>query len=250
MPAYDSVDTLLADVDAVAIALPPDVQARLALRAAEARVHLLLDKPIALDVTAADRLVAAVEERGLASVVFFTNRFRREIDEFLCRAAATGGWDGARVTMFTSILQPGGPYADSAWRREKGGLWDIGPHALSLVVPVLGPVRQVTALGGPHATTHLLLQHAEGAVSTLALTLDAPPAATAIESVFHGSAGFAPVPAPVGSSVPAFRAAVSQLVAGVRGGTEHPCDVRFGRDVVAVLAAAETALWHRHVVQL
>ncbi|CAM5596955.1 Oxidoreductase OS=Streptomyces aurantiogriseus OX=66870 GN=GCM10010251_29110 PE=4 SV=1 [Streptomyces aurantiogriseus] len=45
--AYDEVDALLADVDAVAVALPPDVQAELAVRAAEAGCHLLLDKPLA-----------------------------------------------------------------------------------------------------------------------------------------------------------------------------------------------------------
>ena len=50
VPGYGDVDALLADVDAVAVALPPDVQAPLAVRAAEAGKHLLLEKPIALDV--------------------------------------------------------------------------------------------------------------------------------------------------------------------------------------------------------
>src|SRR4051812_50068258 len=52
---YAHLDALLGDVDAVAIALPPDVQAPLAVRAAEAGKHLLLEKPIALDVAAAGR---------------------------------------------------------------------------------------------------------------------------------------------------------------------------------------------------
>src|SRR6185295_18080660 len=43
--AYGGVDALIADVDAVAVALPPDVQGELAARAAEAGRHLLLDKP-------------------------------------------------------------------------------------------------------------------------------------------------------------------------------------------------------------
>ena len=57
---YADVDELLAQVDAVAIALPPDVQAPLAERAAAAGKHLLLEKPIALDVADADRVVDAV----------------------------------------------------------------------------------------------------------------------------------------------------------------------------------------------
>src|SRR4030095_15522686 len=47
------VDELLAEVDAVAIALPPGVQAPLAVRAAEAGKHLLPEQPIALDVAGA-----------------------------------------------------------------------------------------------------------------------------------------------------------------------------------------------------
>src|SRR4051794_10659427 len=56
VPGYGDLDALLADVDAVSFALPPDVQAPLALRAAEAGKHLLLEKPIAFDVPTADRL--------------------------------------------------------------------------------------------------------------------------------------------------------------------------------------------------
>jgi predicted dehydrogenase len=73
---YGDVDELLSQVDAVAIALPPHVQAPMAERAATAGKHLLLEKPIALDVAAADRVVAAVGDAGVASVVFFTFRFQ------------------------------------------------------------------------------------------------------------------------------------------------------------------------------
>jgi predicted dehydrogenase len=86
--AYDDVEALFADVDAVAIALPPDVQAGLAVRAARAGCHLLLDKPLALTVEAADEVVEAVDKAGVASLVFFTNRFRPEIEKFLANARA------------------------------------------------------------------------------------------------------------------------------------------------------------------
>jgi hypothetical protein len=91
-----------------------------------------------------------------------------------------------------------------------------------------------------------LLEHTDGAVSTLALSLDVPPPAAAFECAFHGATGVATLPGPGGNAVDAFRAAVTQLTAGVR----HPCDVHFGRDVVAVLAAAATALRERRVVDL
>ena len=239
--AFERVDELIDAVDAVAVALPPDVQAELAVRAAEAGRHLLLDKPLALSTAAADRVLAAVERHRLASVVFFTNRFYANVDAFLRDAAAADGWDGARVTMLVSIFQPPSPYRSSPWRREKGALWDIGPHALSIVVPVLGPVTAVAAMEGPRDASHLLLRHAGGAATTFSLTLDAPPDGTVHELVLYGRDGQARVPAGDASQAEAFTVAVGHLVRASAGGDPHPCDARFGREVVAVLAAAETA---------
>lgn len=139
--AYDDADALLDDVDAVSIALPPEVQVPLAVRAARAGRHLLLEKPIALSATSADELAAAVTSSGVASVVFFTNRFVPAVEQVLRDAIAAGGWHGARGTVLSSIFGDGSPYAGSGWRRASGGLWDLGPHVLSLVLPVLGRRR-------------------------------------------------------------------------------------------------------------
>jgi len=239
--AYDDVDALLADVDAIAVALPPDVQAEIARRAARAGRHLLLDKPLALTAEAADRLVDEVEAAAVSSVVFFTNRFQPNVDAALAEAVATGGWHGSRTHFFGSIFQPGNPYGASPWRREHGGLWDVGPHALSLVLPVLGPVAEVSAMEGPRATTHLLLRHDRGAVSTMALSVDAPPAAAGSEVTLYGESGTFPVPRGDGDRVDAFGLAITRLAAGIGTRPPHDVGVHFGRDVVAVLAAAERA---------
>ncbi len=241
---YDDVAALLADVDAVAVALPPDIQAELAAQAARAGKHLLLDKPLALTTRAADAVVEAVRERDVASVIFFTRRYSPNVDTFLHGAARTGGWSGAREILLASIMQPGSPYGGSRWRREMGGLWDVGPHALSVLLPVLGPVSRVGATLGPQQTAYLTLEHASGPVSTLVLSIDAPPAAVSHETVLYGEAGVVPVPDAELGHVDAFRNAITQLVeaAGAGPGERgHPCDVRFGREVVAVLAAAEAA---------
>ncbi|GHC71154.1 oxidoreductase [Nocardiopsis terrae] len=238
---YEDVDALIADVDAVAIALPPDVQGELALRAARAGRHLLLDKPVALATEAADAIVAETEARGLASVVFFTSRFSDTVNDFLAGAAADGGWHGVRATLFASIFQPGNPYGASPWRRAKGGLWDVGPHVLSVVLPVLGPVEEVTAVRGPRDSTHVLTRHRDGAVGSLSVTLDAAPEANTFAVDLYGEHGWRPVPAGDRSAVEAFGTAVDRLSDQVRGGPGDPCDVRFGREVVAVLAAAEAS---------
>src|SRR5256885_13258867 len=62
--AYTDVDALIGDVDAVAMALPPDVQAGLAVRAARARRHPLLEEPVALNVAETGAIVQALDARG------------------------------------------------------------------------------------------------------------------------------------------------------------------------------------------
>jgi predicted dehydrogenase len=237
---YADIDELIADVDAIAVALPPDVQAAIAVRAARAGRHLLLDKPLALTVADADEVVEAVAASGVASVVFFTTRFDPGAEEQLAQARETGGWSSASVSLYASIFAPENPYSRSAWRREHGGLWDIGPHALSRLLPLLGPVETVTSLAGSHHTAHVLMRHQGGAVSTMALTLEAPTAAVSARSALYGDAGVIELPRGTYGVVPAFGNAISQLLAQVDAGVPgHPCDVRFGRQVVAVLAAAQ-----------
>ena len=156
---YGDVDELLSQVDAVAIALPPHVQAPMAERVAAAGKHLLLEKPIALDVAAADRVVAAVREAGVASVVFFTFRFQAATSTWLTQAARTQLAGGAG-SWLSSLA--GTPFAASPWRQEHGALWDIGPHALSELVPALGPVVAVQAGARVRDTVHMVLTHESG----------------------------------------------------------------------------------------
>jgi predicted dehydrogenase len=64
--AFGSAGEVLADpeVDAVAIAIPNDLHAELALAALDAGKHLLLEKPAALTIADAERIATTAEERG------------------------------------------------------------------------------------------------------------------------------------------------------------------------------------------
>jgi predicted dehydrogenase len=236
---YADVDDLLSQVDAVTIALPPDVQAPLAERAAAAGKHLLLEKPIALDVAAADRLVDAVRAAGVASVVFFTFRFQAETSSWLEQAARTT-LAGGHASWLSSLA--GSPFDASPWRREHGALWDIGPHALSVLVPALGPVVSVQAGPGLRDTVHLVLTHASGVASTATLSHTVAPMSAGTEFFVHGDAGRIVLIPEEGAAPKAFPVAVDELMAAALTGGAHPCDVTFGRDVVAVLETATRAL--------
>ncbi|MEU8457383.1 Gfo/Idh/MocA family protein [Streptomyces griseoaurantiacus] len=247
--AYEDVDALLADVDAVAVALPPSVQAELAARAARAGRHLLLDKPVATTVAGARALAGAVREAEVASVVFFTTRFQPATEAWIAEQSARGGWFTARAEWLGAVFTGDSPYAASPWRREKGALWDVGPHALSVLLPVLGDVTRVRAAGrGPGDTVHGVLEHAGGASSTVTLSLTAPVAAAGVGVEFRGESGVTSLPGAAGTVVEAFGRAVDTLVEAAGAppaGRGVACDAAFGLRVTEILAELEEVLGAR-----
>ncbi|MGW2235781.1 Gfo/Idh/MocA family protein [Streptomyces sp. NPDC001759] len=243
--AYDDVDALFADVDAVAVALPPAVQAELAVRAARAGRHLLLDKPLATTVEQGRAVVDAVREAQVASVVFFTSRFVTGTEAWISAQADTGGWFTARAEWLGSLYgsDSDSPFAASPWRREKGALWDVGPHALSVLLPVLGDTRRVTAAApGRGDTVHLVLDHAGGASSSLTLSLSAPAAAAGTAVELRGESGVAVLPTSEEGAVTALVHAADALLTAVGTGRPHACDAAFGLRVTEILAEAEALL--------
>jgi predicted dehydrogenase len=244
--AFSDVGAFLGAVDAVAFAVPPHVQAPLAIRAAEAGKHLLLEKPVALSVPEADKLVAAVSVGGVATVVFFTHQFNTEIRAWLTDERARGGWSGGGwsggvAVWLGSALQPDNPF-NTPWRRDKGALWDLGPHVVSMLWACLGPVTSVTAVPGGTGVTHLVFRHESGASSAATVTLSAAEAAAGTSLFVWGEAGRSVMPAAPADPADALRVAALELVAAAETGRPHPCDVRFGREVVRLLAEAQAQL--------
>jgi predicted dehydrogenase len=240
--AHRDFDAFLADVDGVAFSVPPDVQSELAVRAAAAGKHLLLEKPLALTDDASDALVAAVDAAGVASVVFFTSRFQPDARAWLDEITAAGGWYGGQVLWLGSVYAGSSPF-DTPWRRQHGGLWDLGPHAVSLLWAILGPVASVTADAGRGDLAHLVLHHEGGATSTVTLTLGAPEPADDFDLLVWGERGRASIPSLEGDPVGALRVALTELADTARSGrASHPCDARFGRAVTRVLTQAQHAI--------
>ncbi len=242
--AYDDYDALMADVDAVAFAVPPDVQAELALQAARAGKHLLLDKPVALSVDAARELRDAAASAGVASVVFFTDRFVATSREWFEQVQTTPGWRGGWLRWFSSLQEPGNPFGGSPWRHEQGALWDTGPHALSTLGAALGPIASLTAVGGDGDLVTISLRHESGALSTVALTQFAPPAAAGFEAAVWGEQGIFPMPARPGDRALSelLTIAAEELVRSAESGAAHDLDLEFGTRNVELLAEAQAQI--------
>ena len=240
VPGFGDVDELLSQVDAVTIALPPDVQAPLAERAAAAGKHLLLEKPIALDVAGADRVVDAVRDAGVASVVFFTFRFQAATSTWLTQAARTrlAGGAGSWLSSLAGIALRLLALAQGARRA-------VGHRAARAVGARPGARAGRRGAGRRRAARH----RAPRADPRIGRGLDRDAVAHRGAALDRDRVLRARGRRPAGAAARdrqraegAFSVAVDELTVAAMTGGAHPCDVAFGRDVVAVLAAAARAL--------
>ena len=96
--AVDTFEALLDECDAVAFNVPPDVQASLAVTAAEAGKHLLLEKPVAFSVADAEAVAAAADSAGVATQLMLTYRFTDQVKAFVAETSRS------KVEYFRSRL--------------------------------------------------------------------------------------------------------------------------------------------------
>ena len=236
--AAGSLEELIASVEAVAFAVPPHVQAPMATMAAAAGRHLLLEKPVALDVAAAEGIMSTVSASGVSTVVFFTARFSPGLRSWFAQLAG-GDWESGTFVELGSIFSAGSPYQGSEWRHEKGALWDIGPHALATVTVALGPVVSAHVARGRRDTVTLTTTHRDGGIASCLLALDAPIEARFRSARFYGASGVLERPDNLSSVGDAYGAAIDALIGSSRG-RPHACDIDFGVEVVRVIEGVDT----------
>jgi predicted dehydrogenase len=240
VPALPSFDALLDACDAVAIAVPPDVQVDLAVRAANAGKALLLEKPLALDVSGAEAIADAVERAGVGSVMVLTYRFAPAVREFLAQAQefdATGG-----RACFLSGAFLGGPFAASPWRVEHGALLDVGPHILDLVDAALGPIVAMRAHGTSDAWLGILADHESGATSETSISCRAAITPSRTEVELFGLDGSLAVDGRADGRDVIFATLRADFAAAAAAGGGHPCDAARGLHLQRLLAMVKDAL--------
>jgi len=125
-------EDVLADpaVDGVVLALPPQYHADHAIAALEAGKHVLVEKPIALSVADARRVVEAAEKTGLVAMTGHVLRFHPAFEALEAMIAA--GDLGAVRYIHSHRVGLGKFHA------ENDALWDIAPHDLSLILAITG----------------------------------------------------------------------------------------------------------------
>jgi myo-inositol 2-dehydrogenase / D-chiro-inositol 1-dehydrogenase len=123
------------DVDAVLLCSPSRLHPEQIVAAAEAGKHVFCEKPIAAEVAAADRAVAAAEAAGIALQVGYNRRFDRSFAAV--RDAVAGGRIGSPVLVRVTSRDPEPP--SRAYLESTPGLFvDTTSHDLDLVRFVTG----------------------------------------------------------------------------------------------------------------
>jgi predicted dehydrogenase len=236
--AHESFDRFLDDVDAVSFAVPPDVQAELAVSAAQAGKALLLEKPLALDLAAAEALADAVDSSGVPTLLLLTWRYRQDVRALLDSVSSARPIGGRGHFLTGGFLD--GVFA-TPWRLDRGPLFDLGPHVIDLLDAALGPVVGIRAHGDPRRWVGLQLEHDTGAVSDASLTGISPVGSPRAGVEVHTSEGVFDVD--TAAFDPAVLTTVSDefVESAARTGT-HPIDVARGLHLQRLITRAATDL--------
>lgn len=171
-----------AEVEAIVISTPTPTHEQLVLQAVEAGKPVFVEKPLAHDLPATDRIVAAVRATGTPVQVGFQRRYDPAIQE--ARRQIDDGELG-RVEGFRAVDRDTSP-PPLQFLKSSGGIFiDLGIHDLDAARFLVGEVEEVHAIGGaisdPSLAEHGLfdtavatLRFANGAVGTLECALNSP----------------------------------------------------------------------------
>lgn len=136
-----------ANLDAIVIATPDDLHRPMTLAALDAGLHVLCEKPLALNGADAADMLAHARAASVKHMVFFRWRWLGAYQR-LQRLLAEG-WVGRPLQWTFSYLSSGGWKPDYAWRfdeqRANGALGDLGSHLIDLALWLGGPVVSVSA---------------------------------------------------------------------------------------------------------
>ena len=243
--AFADLDVLLDSVDAVAFAVPPRAQGRLALFAAAAGKHLICEKPLAGTVEEARAVVEAVERAGVHSSMVLTMRHAPAVRDWLAEMPPEpAGQDTVAFARWISGSLLGGPYCTSTWRAEEGALSDIGPHVIDLLDAALGPVVDVpwARYEEPDLWRFGLL-HTGGAQSSVTLSMRVPVDPSDIEFTVLGGAGRHRLSGRGADAPTCYAALLDELVAAVDGSGPPPAlDVTRGLRLQELVETVRTAV--------
>lgn len=171
-------------VDVVSVCTPPPTHADLAVRALDAGVHVLCEKPIARDLDDARRIVAAADNASGLLMVGHVSRF--EPDHRQARTLVEQGAIGS-VQMITHSITTSLPgWSEGGWLADAkvsgGPLVDLSVHSFDYLAWMAdSPAVRVNAVAadsaaGPSTYALVTIRYASGAMGLVECSWAHPPA--------------------------------------------------------------------------
>lgn len=150
--AFTSLDDMLAaGVDVVHVLVPPQAHVDCTRRILQAGVHAFVEKPMGLEATQCEELVALAEAHRVQLGVNHNFLFGRAYERL--RAAVRDGTLGRLDHLDLRWLYPlgliqFGPYNNWMLRAEGHLLFELGPHLAAFLVDLVGPPDELHAQAG------------------------------------------------------------------------------------------------------
>ena len=139
-----SLDDLLERSDVIVVATPNTTHFEIAAAALNAGKHVVVDKPLAVTVADADKLIALAKERGRVLTAFHNRRW--DSDFLTVQKVLPQVGD---VALFEAHWDRFRPEIKRGWREEPqpggGVLSDLGPHMIDQALVLLGMPDAISA---------------------------------------------------------------------------------------------------------
>jgi predicted dehydrogenase len=149
--AYGSVAELLSAErpDMLDICTPPRTHAALAIEALKGGAHVMIEKPMAIDVAECDAIIEAAEETGRKICVAHSDLFYESFMKARERVARgdIGEFRAMRILLSTPTDYMTSRKDHWAHRLPGGVFGESGPHPTYLALAFINPIREVKVLG-------------------------------------------------------------------------------------------------------
>ena len=289
--AFESVDELLAcpEIDVVTICVPSGLHAELAIKAANAGKHIIVEKPMAITKEQLDAMEEACERNGVMLSSVAQSRFTSGVRK--AKQAIEEGYLGKLVCadVYMKFNRSQEYYNTGGWRGTKamdggGALMNQGIHGVDLLLYLAGDVKSVYAVSKTLArqievedTLSAVLEFKSGATGVIQATTSVYPGYprrlelngdkgtivleegnlirwdmedTTLPAVTLKSNVRSSASAPTDFSADNRTKQFKDVIQALRGGTKPLVDLREGRRAVDLILAIYQSAEEKRVIEL